>query len=308
VKGRPRYRTICISLWNDRKYRSLSRDAKLLFVYLLTTPAGLSIPGVVIGGPASLAEGIGFDAEALNAALSELVANGMVKADTGARLIWMPKAMVHRKLEGANQMVGAANYWADVPECDLKHEVWLALKEQAGECGESLPRDFIALFPEPYLPPSDRGCSRGSGTQEQYQEQEKEKEQEQKVVPTSPAPKAKRKSSSSKAVKPNPDHGQFVEAFSKLFAASNEGAKPTWGGKQGKQVKDLLKDHGIETCIQRAQNMFEAPPKFPPPPYDLGTLVGHFDKFAKPHKSNDIRHGHVAINGTEAYAGGDVDI
>jgi hypothetical protein len=51
--------------------------------------------------------------------------------------------------------------------------------------------------------------------------------------------------------------------------------------------------------------MFRAPPPFPGPPYDLGTLAQHFDKFAQPFSRTG---GHFKVTGTETYAGGEVKL
>lgn len=104
---------------------------------------------------------------------------------------------------------------------------------------------------------------------------------------------------------PSGDHAGFIAAFDELYAKANAGARPTWDGKRGKQVATLLKAHGLDECLKRATNMFQAPPEWPPPPHDLGTLVQHFDRFAQPHKAAG---GHFKVTGDEVYAGGEVDL
>lgn len=104
---------------------------------------------------------------------------------------------------------------------------------------------------------------------------------------------------------PTGDHATFIADFEALFAEANGEARPTWGGRQGKIVKSLLAAHGLEECRRRAGIMFRAPPPFPPPPFDIGTLEQHFDKFAKPFKQQG---GHFKVTGDEKYAGGEVEI
>lgn len=77
----------------------------------------------------------------------------------------------------------------------------------------------------------------------------------------------------------------FIAEFQALYAEANDGAKPTWGAKQGAQVKALLAAHDVDECRKRAANMFRAPPDWPAGPYDLSTLSQHFDKFAQPYRA-----------------------
>lgn len=73
-----------------------------------------------------------------------------------------------------------------------------------------------------------------------------------------------------------------IGTFDDLFRQVNSGAKPTWGARQYVQMKQLVEKHGTVEVDKRIRIMFTAPPRFPAPPYDLQTLVLHFDKFAQP--------------------------
>jgi hypothetical protein len=70
-----------------------------------------------------------------------------------------------------------------------------------------------------------------------------------------------------------------VAEFDRLYREST-GAGPTWNGRSGKQVQRLLKQHGKDEVIRRIGVMFESPPSWMRPPFDIGTLEAHFDKFA----------------------------
>lgn len=78
--------------------------------------------------------------------------------------------------------------------------------------------------------------------------------------------------------KPSGDHQTFVAMFDERYT-ERYGGRPTWGAKQGAQVKRLLGSHGLEECARRLRVMFDSPPDWLKEPYDLGTLVQHFDKF-----------------------------
>lgn len=62
--------------------------------------------------------------------------------------------------------------------------------------------------------------------------------------------------------------------------AQKYNARASWGPKQGSIVKALLKQHPAAEIIRRARIMFFEPRRWPSPPYDVGTLSVHFDKFA----------------------------
>jgi len=105
---------------------------------------------------------------------------------------------------------------------------------------------------------------------------------------------------------PDGDHKRVVDAFDRLYREANSGAKPSWGGRQGKLVKQLLAASTADEVIRRAGNMFSAPPPWPPPPHDLSTLVQHFDKFAQPARASP--RGYFAVTGDETYPDGEVEL
>lgn len=76
-----------------------------------------------------------------------------------------------------------------------------------------------------------------------------------------------------------PGQAETIEAFDSGYRSAY-GAKPTWSEKQVGQVKYLLRKHSAEEVKRRIANMFRSPPDWLKPPFDVGTLVQHFDKFA----------------------------
>lgn len=85
---------------------------------------------------------------------------------------------------------------------------------------------------------------------------------------------------------PSSDHALVVAAFHDRFLA-RYGSAPTWGSKQGSQVKRMLKAHPAAELVKRIAILFESPPAFlascPP---DMGTLEQHLDKLAAPSRSH----------------------
>jgi uncharacterized phage protein (TIGR02220 family) len=180
-----RYRPVEVRLWRDEKFLGLSQPAQFLWVYLLTCPEGLAIPGVIIGGPAALGESLGWTGDELRARFSEIEALGMAKADWRRRLVWLPNGIKHRPPANGNVILGWADQWDEVPDCPLKAEIWHAFRAACARW----PQQFLEAF----APPA-QGTGNGIGnpspnrsrnpspnpspTQEQDQEQEQEQEQE----------------------------------------------------------------------------------------------------------------------------------
>lgn len=89
-----------------------------------------------------------------------------------------------------------------------------------------------------------------------------------KIAPSPPAP-----------VATDSDHRAVTDAFQAAYIAQT-GGKPTWGVRQGAQVKSLLKAHGRVAVLDRIGRLFDGTIDWLKPPFDLGTLVQHFDKLA----------------------------
>jgi hypothetical protein len=77
---------------------------------------------------------------------------------------------------------------------------------------------------------------------------------------------------------PSADGKAFIAAFHELYLA-NCGSKPTWGAKEAKTARDLVKQHGLEVCKQRAEFMFSGKGPAWIKSRDITTLRMHFDKF-----------------------------
>jgi uncharacterized phage protein (TIGR02220 family) len=170
-----KYRPIDVRLWNDQKFLSLDDDGRMLWLFLLTTPSTLPIPGVVVGGPAALAEQMGWSAERFRQGFAQLLAKGLsVRADFDARVVWLTNGIRRWPPQNPNMVRGWSETWEDVPECPMKHEIWQALKVSCADWSEL----FAKGFPEPFR----NGSRMGMANQEQEQEQE-ERESGEPDVP-----------------------------------------------------------------------------------------------------------------------------
>ena len=120
------WRPVHASLWNDRRFLSCGDDARMLWLFLLTCPS-LPIPGVILGGDASLAEMLGWTTERLRKQFAELSQTGLQVAREG-RVVWLRNALKYQTPRNPNMLKGWAKKWDDVPEGRLKPEIWEALK------------------------------------------------------------------------------------------------------------------------------------------------------------------------------------
>ena len=171
-----RYRKIFIKMWGDVKFRNLtSPDAngQTLWFFLLTGPQTTRIPGLFSSGEAGFAETIGWPIEGFRKVFREVFAQGMVKVDWKARLVWVPKAIHYNRPENPNVVKGWHDTWDEMPECDLKLEAWQELKAFIEGLGEGFVKAFEQACQKPSLKPLPN--------QEQEQEQEQEKERRAKV-------------------------------------------------------------------------------------------------------------------------------
>lgn len=89
-----------------------------------------------------------------------------------------------------------------------------------------------------------------------------------------------------------PGFAETIEVFDGLYQQHHGGAKPTWGAKQGAQVKALLKAHGAEEVQRRIRVLFSDAPSWIDS-RDVGTLVQHFDKLAPRRRVSGASQGDV---------------
>lgn len=206
-----RYRKVDPRMWGDAKFRRLSHDAQRVWFYLLTGPETTSLPGIIVAGPAALAEAIGLEPKAFREAFGEVLFQGMAKADTEARLVWLPNSARYNIPESPNVVRSWRSHWDNVPECPLKVE---AFRELQAFC-EALGEGFAKAFRE--------GCAQPSPNQEQEQEQEQEQNKREGPAATPPAA---------------PAPVRFEDSVEgRVWAAFRSERARVLGGKRGPELK-----------------------------------------------------------------------
>ena len=177
-----RYLKVEVRTWGDEKFRKLSPMPPCgqgLWLYLMTGPHTNSIPGLFRAGRAALAEELGWSLEAFDEAFAEVSREGMAKADWGNRVVWIPKAIKHNKPENPNVVTSWRGELEIVPECDLKDEAMLCLREAMSAMSPAFSGAFAALgnsvkpSRKPSVKPLPKTSAKAMANQEQEQEQKR---------------------------------------------------------------------------------------------------------------------------------------
>jgi hypothetical protein len=137
---------VSITIWDDLRFQSLTDDAKLLWLFFLTS-SPCPIPGVMIASELVVAEQIGWRPERVRYAFAELVSKGINVAWEG-RVLWCRNGFRHQPVAGPNPMKSMATAFLNIPDVSFKHALWVALREATKGWSSA----FRDLFPEPKRP------------------------------------------------------------------------------------------------------------------------------------------------------------
>jgi hypothetical protein len=151
------YRKVSTCMWGDEKFRRLSHlqpSAQALWLFLLTGPHTIALPGLARASEVVLVDELGWALEDFRRCFAELEAQGMARADWVAKLVWLPKAIRHNGPENPNVLKHWSAAWELLPECALKAEAFRALLAYCRERGEGFLDTFSSSFQTPTMPVS----------------------------------------------------------------------------------------------------------------------------------------------------------
>jgi hypothetical protein len=100
-----RYRKIDPRMWNDDKFRTMSHEGQLVWIYMLTGPDSNRI-GLYQFSIARASEDIGIETASVRRSIDVIMSSGMAFYDDHSRLIFIPKWLEYNEPSGANQAVG----------------------------------------------------------------------------------------------------------------------------------------------------------------------------------------------------------
>jgi hypothetical protein len=159
------YTKIDSLLWTDDKYKGLSDDGKMLFVYVLTCPHRNSL-GLYFLPPPYAAYDLGWTAQRYDKALTELLDKGLIKYNKATSIILIKNFLKYNPLENTNQVKAALNALRTIPANGLDSD----LQELVKGLGKG--------FTEPLQQELHKRIGIGYAKQEEEKENETEDEEE----------------------------------------------------------------------------------------------------------------------------------
>jgi hypothetical protein len=115
-----RYRKIDPRIWNDEKFRTLTDDGKLAFIFLLTHPHMTAL-GAMRGTLPGLAAELGWAAKRFASSVQEVIALALIEVCEKASWIGIPNFLKYNEPEGPNSVTKAWVLALDLlPECHEK--------------------------------------------------------------------------------------------------------------------------------------------------------------------------------------------
>jgi hypothetical protein len=258
------YRKIDPRIWNDSKFRCLSDDGKLSFLFVLTHPHMTAL-GAMRATLDGLAAELGWPAKRFRTAIQPAVEAGLIDTNESAAYLALPNFLRYNEPEGPNSVkkawINALDY---IPECSEKSALIDRCRtylDKKGPDFKKLVGDAIwDAFPDAIDDAMRDPCPI------QEQEQEPKQEQEQKDPPGA-APRA----SSLKRTLPRNGDGSperlgqagvaaernavavYCEAFRALY-----GENPRVTGQDASALKGLLRDLGSDVYEHLIARYFAA--------------------------------------------------
>lgn len=163
-----RFRKVDPRIWNDAKFASLSGEAKLMFLYLLTSPS-MTVLGALPMRASAVAEELGLDPERYSKRYQELYQRGMVEYDSRG-LFWVRNYMKYNGPDNPKVVISWSSALDLLPECPLLYKVLESARNHCVSRGKGFPKAFTDTL---------GNCLKyGMAYGMPYKEKEKEKEKE----------------------------------------------------------------------------------------------------------------------------------
>jgi hypothetical protein len=113
--GKSRYTRVFDVLWDDENIVSLSDDAKLLYLYIMTCRHG-NAAGAYIISKGTIADDLRWQSKRLCKPFTELLSKGFILYDEAVRVIVIVSHLKHNSPEGPNQEKNIASLLAELPK------------------------------------------------------------------------------------------------------------------------------------------------------------------------------------------------
>ena len=163
-----RYSKVFVKIWHSKDFRTLSGEAKMLFLYLLTSPHR-NMGGFYYLPFTYLCFDVGLDENRVAKAFEELEDRGMAVYDKDAQVVLIKKWFYYNPIENENQAKGLNKQLAEIPKSKLFESFVNCVKEYC-KYTETILKGFDIPFsnpsetlPKPYAKPGTVTVT-GTGT------------------------------------------------------------------------------------------------------------------------------------------------
>lgn len=141
------YRKIDTRILLDKKFNALSSDARLALFHLLVH-LNLTSLGAMRASIPGLADELNWEVEQFERALLELCQNDMVRYDKTARFLWLPNFLKYNAPESPNVVKSWETALSYLPECALRDELILHVKQFVAGLSQSFQEALPDCFQE----------------------------------------------------------------------------------------------------------------------------------------------------------------
>lgn len=180
------------SIWGDSKFRDLSIESKIVFLYILTGPVQGPIPGLFVAGIGRISDELSaaeerFDPDTVRTCLVELRDAKMLRVSSKPPLFFLPNALKHRGSPNSKIVKSWRKAFEELPECPLRdfamrsHRATLAERVASEDLRSTVLDAFDSVFPE-YANPIGNPMGNPMGNPIGCRERERERES----IPTRP--------------------------------------------------------------------------------------------------------------------------
>jgi len=167
-----RYSKIFVKIWHSKDFRTLSEEAKMLFMYLLTSPHR-NMGGFYYLPLPYLCYDIGLDEDRVKKAMEELIRKDMAIYDYDTQIVLIKNWFAYNPIENENQAKGLNKQLSELPKSRLL-EAFIDCVNKYCKYTETILKGLAKPFlnpsetlPKPYTKPgtgSGTGTGTGSGT------------------------------------------------------------------------------------------------------------------------------------------------
>lgn len=174
-----RYKKIDVRIWNDAKFNALSSDARLIFLFMLTSPQTTMV-GAVPVDKHTVSRILKFDEIRYGIGYKQLSEYGMLEYDE-AGIFWIKNFLKYNPPENPKVVISWSSLLDLFPECQLLIKIAKSVLKACETRGEAYVKALHPEFKKLAKYDMSNGMPYGIAYPMPYQEQEQEQEQEQDI-------------------------------------------------------------------------------------------------------------------------------